>query len=181
MCTILCHPVWSRTEFEHFRNLDGYVAMEIYNHTCHVECNMGYATIYWDSLLRRGKRVWGIASDDSHHILKDSLGGWVMVNADALSPLSIIDAVREGRFYSSTGPAITDYGITNGMAYVNCSPVREIHFVTYEKRGRSFVCDARNPIASARYELTGKEKYVRVECTDDHGRTAWTNPIFLGD
>jgi len=63
--------------------------------------------------------------------------------------------------------------------YIECSPVREIHFVTYEVRGSSIVCGQGELITRASHKLTGKEKYVRVECTDVYGKTAWTNPILL--
>lgn len=181
MQPILCHPVWSRTELQHFEQLERYLAIEIYNHGCHVECNTGHATIYWDSLLRRGRRVWGVAVDDSHQRIKDFHGGWVMVKAESLDVSAIMMSLIHGRFYSSCGPLIHDYGIQDRTVYVECSPVREIHFVTYEERGRSFVCDQGSFITRASHSLTGKEKYVRVECTDANGKTAWTNPIFLSE
>jgi hypothetical protein len=179
LAVIFCHPVWSRTEVSQFLDLDGYFAVEVYNHGCHVECNTGLAPVYWDSLLRHGKRIWGVATDDSHQRKPDSLGGWVTVKATGRDAQSVVTALLDGKFYSSSGPTVLDYGIRDGEVYIECSPVREIHFVSYEKRGESFVCKDGATITGARHALSGSEKYVRVECVDEHGYTAWTNPLFL--
>ena len=31
----------------------------------------------------------------------------------------------------------------------------------------------------AEYPLNGQETYIRVECVDKNGKTAWTNALFL--
>ena len=176
---IFCHPNWSRLEFEDFRDLNGFFAMEIYNHCAEVESHTGISIDYWDSLLRRGRKIWGVATDDAHHHLKDQCGGWVMVRASCLSHESIMEALLDGCFYSSNGPEIYHYGIKDGVVYVECSPVRAIHFVTYELHGCSYWGADEGTINSASYKLKGSEKYVRVECVDKQGHTAWSNPIFL--
>lgn len=176
---ILCHPIWSRTEFEDFKDFEGYFGIEIYNHGCEMENHTGFSTVYWDSLLRRGRKIWGLATDDAHHRIKDHLGGWVMVKAESLTKPNIISALLEGRFYSSTGPFIYNFGIEDGEVFIECSEVKAIHFVTYESLGQSFYANDGDLLTSARFKLKGKELYVRVECIDRDGRVAWTNPIFL--
>ncbi len=68
----------------------------------------------WDliniSYLEKKKPImYGLATDDSHHYhQKDSKWsnagrGWVMVQADTLSAISLIDAMENGKFYSTTG------------------------------------------------------------------------------
>ena len=75
------------------------------------------------------------------------------------------------------GPEIYDWGIEDGAVYVCCSPVKEIHFVTYPPRGAARYA-GENMMTGDRYELKGSEAYVRVECVDAFGNTAWTNPAF---
>jgi len=179
MFVFLCHPIWSRTEFEDFKDLKGYFGIEIYNNGCELENHTGFSTIYWDSLLRRGRKIWGIAVDDNHNNIEDSLGGWVVVNAPRLTTVDIVDALIEGRFYSSTGPTIYDFGVEDGEVYIECSNVKAIHFVTYEPRGKSYYTNGVKYLTSAKFKLSGKELYVRVECIDEDGKIAWTNPIFL--
>lgn len=176
---ILCHPVWSLTEFEDIKDLKGYFAAEIYNHGCELECHTGLSTLYWDSLLKRGQRIWGIAVDDAHHRIQDECGGWVMVKAPSLARSAIVEALTEGRFYSSSGPIIENFGISDGEAFVRSSPVKSIHFMTGPTRGESFHAPPGGFMTTARYRPKDNELYVRVECVDSRGRTAWSNPIFL--
>lgn len=175
---ILCHPVWSLTELDDFKDLEGYFAIEIYNNCSELECHTGLATLYWDSLLRRGKKIWGVAVDDAHHRINDQCGGWVVVKAPSLTRSAIMYALIQGRFYSSSGPIIEDFGIVDGEVFVKSSPVKAIHFVS-SSRGRSFYAASDEVLTSARYMLKGNETYIRVECVDSNGKTAWTNPIFL--
>lgn len=184
---MLNHPVWSYNTDEDVAALAGYFAIEIYNHGCVVENDSGLATAHWDALLRAGRRVWGVATDDNHNRNRyheappewDSFGGWVMVGADSLSHDAICDALVAGRFYSSAGPTIRDLTVDGGEVTVECSPVERIHFITGERRGYSR-CDSNGrELTTATYRLSGDELYVRVECIDGRGRRAWTNPVFL--
>ena len=63
----------------------------------------------WDDMLSHGKRIYAVAADDTHHL--QTIGpsranpgrGWIMVDADALTPEAITQSVEEGRFYASNG------------------------------------------------------------------------------
>jgi len=68
----------------------------------------------WDLInityLEKGQPLlYGLATDDSHHYHRqgaqwaNSGRGWIMVQADTLSPEAIIEAMETGRFYASTG------------------------------------------------------------------------------
>lgn len=174
---VFCHPNWSRLELTDFLDLSGYFAIEIFNYGCAIESHTGLSIDYWDSLLRRGRKIWGVATDDSHHILEDRCGGWICVNSPSLCQKDIISAMIEGNFYATNGPEILDFYISEGEVHVKCSPVSAIHFVTYEYMGYSEI--SKELITNASYKLRGNELYVRVECVDEHGNTAWSNPIFL--
>lgn len=176
------HPNWSRTELNDFVDVEGYFALEIFNYCSELESHTGISTHYWDSLLKRGKKVWAVAADDNHNDLDDSCGGWIVVKAEDLTHDSIIEALLKGRYYSSSGPEIIDYGVEDGEVYVECSPVNHVHFIAsdYLNSGYSEWGEKnKNTITKARWKLRGDEKYIRVECVDAYGNTAWTNPIFL--
>ncbi len=173
-----CHPVWSRVELEDMLGLEGLIGVEIYNYGCHVESGTGSAEIYWDSLLRRGIRVWGFATDDAHFKLRDWCGGWICVKAPDLTEKSLIQSIVAGRFYSSSGPRILDYGLKEGEVFIQTSPVREIHFITWEPHGRSVFAGEGETLEEARYQLKGKETFVRVELVGYDGRKAWSNPLY---
>ena len=177
------HPDWSRVREEEFIHTDGIWALEIFNYGTDREDHTGTDTIHWDIMLREGKKVFAVASDDNHRKdLKDAFGGFVVVKAKELTHEEIVSSLQAGNYYSSSGPAIYDWGIRNGKAYVDCSDVFRIDFIAGNKinDGTAIVCDNyEETICHGEYELLGHESYVRVECTDCYGRTAWSNPIFL--
>ena len=177
---VLAHPIWSRMEPEEVLLLDGFHAMEVFNNGTEHLCHGGNAETYWDMLLRRGKRVFATASDDTH-VPHDQFGGWAWVKAAQRSLESIMDALFNGKFYASSGPVIQDFGIDGDEVYVSCSACREIHFVTYPPRGQSFFAEDGALLTKASHPLTGRETYARVVCVDTCGHSAWSNPIFFDD
>jgi hypothetical protein len=179
LAVLLAHPTWSRSDRETLLNASGYFGIEVYNYDSEYKEHTGLSTDYWDFLLRRGRKVWGLATDDAHQY--DGAyadGGWVVVKAPELSLEAIMDSLLAGQFYSSSGPELKDFRIEGGTVVVECSPVKAIHVVMYEKRGRSFRAAEGETLTSATWKLQGEELYVRVECEDDRGRVAWSNPIF---
>lgn len=181
------HPVWSRLEVEDLLDVSGLFAVEIYNHGSEQEDATGLATAHWDLLLRRGRRVYGLATDDNHNArpfdspYSDSFGGWIVVDAPELTRAALAGSLQGGHFYSSTGPEIRTYGVQGREVRIACSPVRRIHFISYERRGSVAVAAAAESLTGACHTLKGDEVFVRVECIDAAGRVAWTNPIFLED
>jgi len=174
----LAHPVWSRMEPEEILGLDGFHAIEVFNNGTEHLCHGGNAEIYWDLLLRHGKHIFATAVDDVH-VGDDLFGGWVWVKAADRSAEAVLNALFKGLFYSSSGPVIHDFGMDGESVYISCSGCREIHFVTYPPRGKSFFAEEGELLTEAFHTLTGQEAYVRVVCVDANGHSAWTNPIFI--
>jgi hypothetical protein len=173
--TIYCHPEWSSTPARYFENQKGNFAMEIWNSGCVIEDDMDADAAYWDEILGQGKKIYGVATDDGHAMHQHCVG-WVMVNADN-NINSILEALKEGKFYSSCGPEIYDFYVEDGKAVVECSPACKVRFH----------CDM-HPTRIARSEngdLTHAEtgiggyKYIRAVVIDKDGKYAWTNPIYL--
>lgn len=177
---VLAHPCWSRMEPEEVAALKGFHAIEVYNRGAENLCHAGRGDIYWDMLLRRGQKVFGMASDDTHKKF-DAFGGWIWVKASEKSHEAIMEALFAGQFYGSSGPQILDFGLEDGQAYVQCSACREIHFVTWPPRGASYFAPEEDVLTEYRYNLKGGEHYLRIECIDHAGRIAWTNPIFFDE
>lgn len=178
------HPVWSRVEEWEFVDTDGIFGLEIFNYNTVNESGTGYDTVHWDVMLRKGRRIHGFASDDNHNegLFDDACGGYVWVKADGLTHDNIISALVEGNYYSSSGPKIYDWGIREGVVYVDCSPVNRVNVIAggYVNGGRTVMCGSlQETMTRAEYPLNGDETYVRVECVDASGRTAWSNAIFL--
>lgn len=183
---ILNHPTWSRNKPEDLLQLHRYFAIEIYNHQSEMDEAVGYGLRHWDYLLSNGRKVFGIAADDAHRGSFDSaisefFGGWISVEANRLNQEDIIDALKAGRYYSSSGPEIQDLRVENGYLKVECSPVKFIKFITEPFNGRTLYNEDAAPITSGSFLLDSGMKFVRVECVDFEGNTAWSNPVFIDE
>jgi hypothetical protein len=175
----LPHAYWSGMELHELLPLAGLAGMEIWNTSAQTDLGKGLSTVHWESLLARGKRWAGFATDDTHGINDDFDGGWVWVKSERLDQASILRALNDGSFYSSSGPIIHDLQVEGGVAYIRCSEVAAINFIGLHKWGWQFRAAPGGSLTEAEYKLQGKEQYLRIECRDRYGRTAWTNPLFL--
>lgn len=176
---IYAHPVWSRVEPENLFCLNNFDAVEIWNNECDFWSNSGDGSFHWDYLLKKGRRVNGIACDDLHQKDPRSMGGYIMVQADKLDNASIVKAIRDGDYYSSTGPEIDDFHIEGDVLYASGSESKKISFMS-NARNRSYSGKTCNDsISSAEHKLMGDETYVRVEFRDFDGNRAWSNPIYI--
>jgi len=186
--SVLCHPYWSGHTLFDLMPLSGYFAVEVFNTTCG-GIGKAYSEIHWDDLLDKAGPVCGIACDDAHR-LDDAYLGWIMVKSSDLSLDAIMNALSTGAFYSTQGPEIIDFRLTETtnrdgekvtarQVYVKCSPATSITFKAHRSRGRHLPAPVGETITKASYTLSGQEKYVRVEITAPDGKKAWTQPMMF--
>jgi len=178
------HPIWSRVEGKEFINVKGLSIIEVFNFNTVLESDTGYDVVYWDTMLRSGMKINAFAADDNHNegLFEDSCGGWISVKAKSLTHENIVSALIAGEYYSSSGPEIYEWGVENEVVHIKCSGVYKIVFVCgnvindgLSLRGTL----GEDDISQAEYKLKGHEIYIRAECRDKYGRTAWSNPIYL--
>ena len=173
--TIYCHPEWSATPANEFKHIKGNFAMEIWNSGCALENHLDTNAAYWDEILYEGQQLYGVATDDGHPMEHHGCG-WVMVNAENNVP-AILQALKDGKFYATTGPEIYDFRYEDGVAKIECSPVSCVEFISW--RMPSHVVNGEN-LTSAETRLpVDRIRYIRASVIDANGHRAWTNPIFL--
>ena len=179
---MLNHPHWSMLTSPEVDDENPYHAVEIINYGTEWLENTGDGSVFWSEMLFRGCRLWGGGGDDNHNhqpldsMYSDSFGGFTVVKARDRSPKAIIEALKSGSFYTSTGPQIYDFYVDGDEVHVVCSPCERIyvcgqHRLHQRKLGRH--------VTEFVTKLKGTEKFVRAECMDAAGRSAYTNPIFL--
>ena len=176
--TFYCHPQWSSTPTRYFDKLKGNFAIEVWNSGCAIENDMDTDNgSYWDELLGMGQRLFGVATDDGHAMYQHCKG-WVMVNAEN-NVKAILEALKNGAFYSSCGPVIKDFYVDDeSIAHVEVSECERILFQCDKHPSKSF--NAKDePLVSAQLDLKDSYQYIRVTVEDKEGRKAWANPIFL--
>jgi len=179
---VVAHPYWSGLTVNDIMKLEGYIGVEIFNSTCFFSIAKGHSVVHWDEMLDRGRQTWGIAVDDTHqhfneHRHIDICNAWIMARLTELSEEKVMNAIRSGQFYSSNGPIIHDLSVNDGKISVSTSEVKIINFIANAHNGESFTTKGSDMLTGAEYRIRGSEKYIRVECFDTDGRTAWTNPI----
>ena len=175
---IINHPNWE-SRFDHCSSANlnawqGYVGIEIYNGVINRHDGSPYATNKWDMLLAQGRRVWGFANDDSHSANGDVELGWNMVYTRRRSTAAIVEALRQGRFYASTGVVISQIEVTG----------RRIRIETQNAQRRGAMPSVRQPITSVSHralevEVPATASYVRFECWGSGESFAWTQPFFI--
>lgn len=174
---ILAHPAWSINTPEHIKRLRGVEATEIYNAVS--DCGMSnrpYSGAVVDMLASEGKYYPLLATDDTHYYAEDACRAWISAEVEDVSRESILDAVRNEKFYATQGPEVHLFRDGDGFT-VRCSPVSKIVFMS------NMVWAPRitrgNGVTEAHYVPRPGESYLRVEVTDESGKYAFTNIVSL--
>ncbi len=156
-----------------------------------------------------GEPLYGIATDDAHdHYATDAVSipgrGWVMVRCDVVEPDAIIEAMRRGDCYASSGVFLDDIRVEEGRLIVDPAAVVDAsaeETLTVEFIGTRVVdgepgkigevlARVEQPLGSGtlvEYRFQGDELYVRARITSSrpHPRPyaegdremAWTQPV----
>lgn len=186
----IAHPSWSQLSRDDGRAIEVAHAVEVYNHCCAVECDRGDGWYLMDQLLNDGRRLTAFATDDAHFHYGDydAFGGWVEVKAESLEPELLLEALKAGHYYATQGPRIHEVSLDGEDLTVASSPVNTISVTGGTSRAVSRIGRA---ITRATLDLSGLDKswlpqqsrspWLRVSVIDQHGKRAWTNPIWLDD
>lgn len=181
------HPVWSMEERDQYINYHHMHAIEICNYGCVVSGYDDYVPAIYDEMLRSGKRIYCIATDDNHNHrgitgpASDSFGGFTMIKADKLDYRTITSALEKGHFYASQGPEIKRLWYEDGVLYIECGPVKSIVFSFGTRRSEAFYAPEGEYLTSAHIPVVDNCIYVRVTVTDEKGKPANTNAYFVDE
>lgn len=187
----LAHPYWTGAVPGTLELPSTVCGIEVYNAGCELEIGRGLSTVHWDELLEAGRPCLALATDDSHHPGFDSDLAWTWVRAEP-TLTGVLEALRAGRFYATTGPRI--FGVVTGDDAVEvqcdpCSSVTVVYGVSsgaavhagrlgYRYDGEILAVTSDGMITAARLTLPASARYARVEVTDARGNRAWSNPIW---
>lgn len=195
-------------DVEDMKNLNGERFFEVYNGHPAVR-NEGDAfhmdtETMWDAInihyYKKGKPLmFGIATDDSHHYhqfssdLSNTGRGWVMVKADELKTIPLIEAMESGQFYASSGILLNQLNETNKSISIEIQEEDgvdyEISFMSYKKGKEEVVAAQTTQGTRAVYKFEPDDIFVRVKITSNalienpyqlgETKKAWTQPILV--
>ena len=172
------HPGWSLELDGRYLGYDGVDFVEIFNTGC---LRMGFSDdeAVFSTMLLEGKSVYCTAADDCHsggspYPVGDSFVGHVMINADSLSYESVIEALKAGSFYASSGPQIHSLTLDDNTVSVECSDAKRISILY---RGR--FCNTTHkttdePLTRASFKLRENTDGFRIRVEDESGMCAWS-------
>lgn len=178
-----------REGFDHhlLAGIKGAALMDIYN--AHPNNVLGDPRTFsyerlWDEALTAGRRLFGVATDDTHNYREFSADNsnpgraWVMARGDDLTEESVLEALRTGDFYASTG--VTLARLENGPGSVSLAiepKAPQTYCTTFLGRGGRVLSEQQGTEAS--YSFEGGEGYVRARVSSSWGARAWTQPVFV--
>jgi hypothetical protein len=187
----IAHTYWSGLRTDQFEACEGLVGLEVWNAGCELEVGRGDSSLHWDEALERGRGLFAIAADDSHHPGFDSAFSWTMVRAAERTQEAVLEALGTGASYSSTGPQLHGLAVDGELVEVRCSPAQSVTLFAGRRRGARanagrlgypLNCevlerDVDGLITAVRLERPRDTPYARIEVQDASGRRAWTNPL----
>lgn len=187
----IAHPYWSGLPLEVLLAANGVHGVELFNSSAERENGRGDSSYVWDLMLEAGRRPFAIATDDCHYPGFDIGDAWTMIRAAERSEPAVLEALRRGHTYASTGPSIRSIELDGANVEVRCSPARAVTLMSRYETGWAVRADHRNRqesarilerderglIVRARFEPPPDLPYRRVVVEDEIGRRAWTNAI----
>ena len=124
-------------------------------------------------LLTKGRRLWGFANDDSHASTGDVELGWNVAYVQDPTPAGVVEALRQGRFYASTGVAIRRIEVEGRRIRLETENAARI--VALGHGAKRF---AQVDAAHIEVEVPAEMRYARFECWGRGEAFAWTQPFF---
>ncbi len=175
------HPNWSLENYNDYMSYNNMDAMEIYNYSSERGGYLDYCPTVYDDMLRGGKKIFCIATDDNHSYFS-SCGGFTMIKAESLSYQNIAKNLKAGNFYASSGPKIHSLWVEDNVVHITCSPANRIYLNGNVRCSKAvFAGGDDDTITEASFSLRGHEGYFRLTVLDVHGKFAETNAYYIDD
>lgn len=175
------HPNWSLVELSEYRMYEGAWALEIYNHGCFIGGGRADGEVQFEDILRSGKKIFAIATDDNHGLM-ERFGGFTMIKAEKLEYATIIKALEKGNFYASSGPEIHELYYEDGKVYITCSEAEGIFMNGLGRRSKAVWAKEGEAVTQAVFEIDPEAYgYVRFSLIDKHGKKAYTNAYYVDE
>jgi predicted metal-dependent phosphoesterase TrpH len=173
----VAHPEWGGLTLNDARSLEAAHAIEIYNHGCQIAADRAEGFWHLDRLLEEGRKLNICATDDAHFSEPDHFGGWTMVKAESNTHEALLEALKAGHMYASTGPEIHDVFWADDTVTVSCSAVVTI---IIQAKGSAAIAHHGESMTNSTVDLgrCAKSDWMRLTIIDRAGKRAWTHPIW---
>ncbi len=180
-----------------FEVYNGHVLVNNYGDSVHMSSETMWDKINIAYANRNQPLMFGLATDDSHNYhqfgsaFANAGRGWVMVQSEKMDAASLITAMEEGKFYSSTGISLAAVEVEDRQLKVK---VATEHEVTYTIEFIGVLKNESEPKilktvngSEGNFALTDEYLFVRSKITSNKFKTnpfqegdyemAWTQPV----
>ena len=177
------HPTWSMEGYSDYINYHGMHAMEIYNHCSLAEGHDEHNSKEYDDMLRCGKRIYCIATDDNHNNpdYPDWLGGFTVIKSENLEYEAVTDALFGGNFYASEGPLINELWYENNKVYIRFEPARKAFITKGTRNVLKVEAYEDKLITEAVFPVEDDDIYFRITVEAVDAKRAYTNAYFMDE
>lgn len=182
-----------------FEVYNGHVLVNNYGDSTHMSSETMWDKINIAYANRNQPLMFGLATDDSHNYhqfgsaFANAGRGWVMVQSEKMDAASLITAMEEGKFYSSTGISLAAVEVEDRQLKVK---VATEHEVTYTIEFIGVLKNESEPKilktvngSEGNFALTDEYLFVRSKITSNKIKTnpfqegdyemAWTQPVMF--
>ena len=185
------HPSFHLKDRDAANALTGTLLMETYNHSSRAdEMASLHQPIFeagWDVALTAGKRVWGVAADDTHDYKTfgpkhaNPGGAWIRARVAKLTQEEILKSLLAGEFYASTGVEIAEHEFDGKSVRVGVTPKAGVTYsILFIGREGMPLKKLSGPTAEYRLSGNPREAYVRVRVDASDATKAWAQPVWPG-
>ena len=184
-----------------FEVYNGHPQVHNYGDSAHISIEKMWDLINIAYLKKGQPLMYALATDDSHNYhqfgaaYSNAGRGWVMVQADSLTPGSLIRAMEEGKFYASNGVILDEVRMDNNHLYVKVQSVEgvnyRIEFIGAGKNDQDARILKTFSGTEGDFELSGDIQFVRAKITSDKIKSnpfqegeyemAWTQPVSVNN
>ncbi len=174
---VIGHPAWSLMSHQDIAELNGLSGLEGFSTISDEDTGRGDSTSYADVLMTMGKRFFRLGVDDMHFFKRDFAKTLIMLTTDDFSQKGIRRALENETFYASEGPLVRSLEFEKGHIKIETTPVRRMAFYSnsWYNKNRIVVPQEGETLTCAEYDVTLKDKWIRIEGTDVNGKRFTTN------
>ncbi|SDT32804.1 hypothetical protein SAMN05444162_3842 [Paenibacillaceae bacterium GAS479] len=180
---VLAHPNRFFSHYwreEDMFKMERYLGIEVYNGDGNPEYDIAFDK--WDLLLSAGRKVWGFGNDDSHVYGQDKRA-WNMVMAKENTRESIVEAIKNGSFYVSSGYGFDSIESNEGTITVNLRSNKLLDnmykYISFFGKDGRVLYETSGRLTQVKYECKGDEGYVRIAAYLEGGYAAFSQPLFV--
>lgn len=178
------HPHWCGFSSSDVLTLNGISGIEVYNTSCRF-IGKAYNDQCWDELTNAGYVLGALAVDDTHssaHLF----GGWTMILAKDKSVPSLMDSLKNGRFYATQGPVFHRLAVHGRTFEAEFTEATEVIILFTNSRGICVTAPdfpnygTNKTVSSFSREIP--ENYtgpIRCRIRDKEGKYAWSAPVYV--